>query len=158
MADISIRLGAKTYHLRPTFGAMREIEAKTESSCATLLNLLARSELHASEMALVVYFGMVEAGEKPTDPEAVGKRLFEAGTGSQDIRDAVAAYLGELLWAPDTARKKAAGEWWKASEEITSLMFSAPPTSSDGDLETSGPLLPENSGPASTPSVKNRKP
>lgn len=158
MADVEIRLGAKTYNLRPTFGAMREIEAKTESSCATLLNMLARSELHSSEMALIVYYGMVEADEKPTDPEAVGNRLFEAGIGSQPIRDAVAAYLGELLWAPDKTRKKAAGEWWRAIEEITSLMFSVPPISSDGDHETSGQPLPESSGQSSPPSVKNRKP
>jgi len=156
--DVEIQLGAKTYNLRPTFGAMREIEAKADSSCATLLNMLARSELHSSEMALVVYYGMVEAGENPTDPEAVGKRLFEQGIGSSRIRDSVAAYLGELLWAPDAARKKSAGEWWRGNEEITSLMFSVPPISSDGDPETSGQPLPENSGPSLPPSVKNRKP
>lgn len=156
MADVKIRLGGKVYGLRPTFGAMREIEAKTESSCFTLLQMLAKHEMHASEMAIVVYHGMVEAGETASDPEAVGNRLFETGVHSDDVRSAVAAYLSELLYAPDSARKKAVGEWFEATDAITSLMFSVPPISSDGDPETYGQPLPENFGESSKPSVKRR--
>ena len=154
---LQVTLGGRGYRLRPTFGAIREIEARCNSSCATLLELLARRELHAAEMAHIVYIGGAEAGEKFTDPEAVGKRLFEAGVSSDAVRGPIAAYLAELLFAPDTARKKAVGEWWAASEEITSRMFSVPPISSDGDPETFGEPLPENSGPASKRNVKNPK-
>lgn len=158
MSDVEIRLGGQVYGLRPTFGAMREIEAQTKSACATLLTLLARQELHVSEKALIVYHGMLAAGLKVTDPEAVGNRIFEEGAESPAIRNAIAEYLSELLYAPDSARKKAVGEWWEASEEITSLMFAVPPISSDGDPETSTPPLPENSGTASKRSVKNPMP
>lgn len=155
MADIEIRLGARTYNLRPTFGAMREIEAQCKSSCATLLQLLARHEMHSSEMALVVYFGMVEAGESNIDVEAVGKRLFEAGIGTDAVRKPVADYLTELLYAPDAARKKAAGEWFAETEAITSRMFSPAPTDLDGDPETYGQSLPASSGRSSKRSSKN---
>lgn len=158
MSDVEIRLGGGTHHLRPTFGAMREIEARTNSSCATLLQMLAKREMHLSEMAMIVYHGMVEAGEKPTDYEAIAKRLFEAGAGSEDVQNAIAQYLIELLYAPDSARKKAVGEWWALNAEITSLMFAGRPTASDGDPETSTPPLPENSGTPSKPSVKNPRP
>lgn len=159
MADVEIRLGGKVWRLRPVFGAMREIEAQCKSSCATLLQLLARHELHASEMTIIVYHGMLEAEgqERPSDYEAVGKRLFEVGIGSEEVRTAVADYLAELLHAPDDARKKAVGEWFREAEAITSQMFSPQPTRSDGDPETSGAPLPESSGRSSKPSVKNRK-
>lgn len=156
MADVHITLGPRVYNLRPSFGAMREIEAATGSSCATLLQLLARMELHVEEMAKIVYHGTAAAGDN-LDAEAIGKRLFEGGAGSTEIRTAIADYLAELLYAPDSARKKSAGDWFRQSEEITSLTFSSLPTQSDGDPETSTDPLPENSGPSSKPSVKNRK-
>lgn len=154
MADVQIKLGPKVYGLRPSFGAMREIEAATGSSCATLLQLLARMELHVEEMAKIVYHGTAEAGES-FDLEAIGKRLFEGGAASPDTRAAIADYLAELLYAPDTARKKSAGEWFRQTDEITSQIFSSLPTQSDGDPETSMEPLPESSGPSSKPSVKN---
>lgn len=157
MADVEIRLGAQVLHLRPAFGAMREIEAKTQSSCATLLNLLARHELHASEMALIIFHGLQEAGEAATDPESVGNQIFKKGIGSPEIRNPVAAYLSELLYAPDSARKKAVGEWFAEIDEITSQMFSSPRAPSDGSLETYGEALPENSGRSSKRRTKNPK-
>lgn len=153
MADIQIRLGAEDWRLRPSFGAMREIEAATSSSCATLLQLLARRELHIAEHAWIVYHGALEAGHKPTDPEAIGKRLWEKGVDLPAVRDPVAHYLIELLYAPDEQRKKAAGEWWRETEDATSTLFFASPTGSDGARPTSGPPLPGNSGPASPPSA-----
>lgn len=157
MGDVEIKLGGKLWRLRPTFGAMREIEAACKSSCATLLQLLARQEMHSSEMALVVYWGMVEAGENPSDPEAIGNRLFEAGVASDEVRTVVADYLIELLFAPDAARKKLAGEWFRKTQAIISQAFSLAPMDSDGGPETSGEQLPENSGPSSRRSVKNPK-
>lgn len=155
MVDVEIRLAGKPWRLRPTFGAMREIEAACKSSCATLLGLLAKHEMHSTEMALIVYWGMVEAGEKPSDPESVGKRLFEAGISADHIRASVADYLAELLYAPDSARKKAVGEWFRETDAITSQMFSLAPTDSGGDPETYGDPLPENSGRSLKRSVKN---
>lgn len=155
MSDVEITLGGRVYHMRPHWNAMREIEGKCSSGCMTLLNLLSRGELHASEMALIVYHGLKEAGEEVTDPEAVFKRLFEAGIGTDAVRDPIAEYLMELLWAPDFARKKVGGEWWTQAREITSLMFSLRRTLSGGDPATSGDPLPESSGESSTPSVKN---
>ena len=156
MADVEIRLGRSPSKLRPTFGAMREIEEGCRSSCATLLGLLAKHELHSPEMALIVYWGLVEAGEKPSDPEAVGNRLFEVGIGSDHIRTSIADYLAELLYAPDDARKKDVGEWFRESEAITSQMFSLVPMS---DLDGSHPRPtdppPEPSGRSSRPSAKN---
>lgn len=155
MSDVEIKLGGRSYRLRPTFGAMREIEAECKSSCATLLNLLARHELHCSEMAIIVHHGMAAAEQNPTSYQDVGEALFELGIGSPKVRDPVAEYLTELLYAPDGAKKKDVGEWWRASEEITSKMFSLQRTPSDGDPETSGDQHPESSGPSSKPSVKN---
>lgn len=154
MADVDIKLGPKVYNLRPTFGAMREIEAATGSSCATLLQLMARMELHVEEMAKIVYHGAAAAGHS-FDLEAVGKRLFDEGVGTSAIRQPIAEFLAELLYAPDTARKKSAGEWFRETDEITSQMFSLPPTPSDGDQGTSTGPLPESSGQSSRPSVKN---
>lgn len=154
MADIEITLGGQRLRLRPLYSALREIEAQTNSSCATLLQLLAKRELHGAEMAIIVYQGLVAAGEAATDPEAVGKRMWEAGLASESIRLPVADYLAELLWAPEPARKKAVGEWFRQSEEITSLIFSSLPMPSDGDRPSSGEPLPENSGPSSRQSTK----
>lgn len=154
MPDVEIRLGGKVYGLRPAYGAMREIEARCQSSVKTLLQMLAKGEMHLSEMAVVVYHGLAEAGDTPSDYETVEKRLYENGADLPAVRDPIAAYLSELLYAPDSARKKAVGEWWTVNEEITSLMFSAPPMQSDGDPETYGDPLPESSGRSSKPSVK----
>ena len=153
--DVEIRLAGRVLRLRPTWGAMREIESQLKSSCFTLLQMLARQEMHLSEMAVVVYHGMIEAGEAAADYEAVAKRIFESGVGSDEIRDAVAEYLMELTWAPDDLKKKAAGEQWAANREIISQTFSQQPTGSDGDPETSGDQPSENSGQSSPQTSKN---
>lgn len=154
--DVEIKLGGGVFNLRPTFGAMREIEARTKSSCATLYGLLARQELHIDEAALVVFYGMDAAGEKPTDYEAVGKRLFEERITTPHIRDSLARYFLELLYAPEEARKKFDGEW-RENEEIIFPTSSQPPVLSDGDQEISSTSPPANSGPSSKRSGKKPK-
>lgn len=149
-----MQMAGGDWRLRPTFRAMREIEARTQSSCATLLQLLSRMELHASEMAQICCLGLQEGGETQADPEAVGNRLFEAGITSDAVRTGVAEYLIALLYAPDDVRKKAAGEWWKEIARTTSLTFSVLPTASGGDPKTCGQPLPESSGQSSRPGVK----
>lgn len=155
MNDVEIRLGGQQMLLRPTFGAMREIEAQTGSSCETLYGLLVRRELHIGEAAKIVFYGLDAAGARPSDFEAVGNRLFEERISAQHIRDSLAEYLLALLWAPDEAKKKLAGEW-RENEEITSRMSFPAPTESDGDLPTSGEQPPGNSGQSSESSVKER--
>lgn len=158
MADIEIRLGGRTYRMRPEYGAMREIEAAAKNSVATLLRCLAAYEMTAEEMALVVTQGVncgLPPGEVPLVDEHVGKRLFEAGIGTAAVRGPVADYLIELLYAPDEYRKKAAGEWFAEMEATTSSIFWPSPMQSDGGRQSSGEPLPESSGESSGPSTKN---
>lgn len=156
MADVRIKLGGKDHPLRPTFGAMREIEAQCGSSCTTLYGLLARQELHIGEAAKIVYYGLTAVDAKAaTDWEAVGNRLFEERIASPHIRESIAAYLLALLYSPEDARKKVDGEW-RENEAIISASFSSQQTDSDGDPETSGQSLPESSGRSSKRTVKNQ--
>lgn len=155
MSDIEIRLGGEVWRMRPTFGAMREIEAATNSSTATLIEMLRRDAMHVSEMAIIVFSGMEAAGGRPTDYEAIGKRLFEEGVGSKPVREKIAAYLFELLYAPDEAKKKSALDAWRKSEAAISQILSLARTASDGDRATFGDLPLESSGASSPPTVKD---
>lgn len=155
MSDVEIVLGREKYFLRPTYGAAEEICARTSLSLHVLLLWLSERKISPSDMATIVYYGMDAAGKTPTDLEAVGKRLFEAGLGSDYVRDTIAQYLIELLWAPDSAKKKEELEAHKTRAEIISATYSLPGITSVGDPRTSDEALPEDSGQSSNPSVKN---
>lgn len=153
MGDVQITLGGRAYPMRPTFGAMREIETQCNSSCATLMQLLARYELHVAEMAWIVFYGAQAAGSN-LEAEAIGKRLFEAGVGTDAVRHPIAEFLCELLYAPETAKKNNALERFREIEGITSQMLETQPEPSGGQFRSYTDIPPESSGPSSSASVK----
>lgn len=157
MADVKIRLGSKTYGMRPTYAAAREIEHSLGHSIATMLRLLAGHELRLEEAQQVVFAGISEAQPSETfAPDHVGERLFELGIGSEAVRGPIAQYLIELQWCPDELKKKEAWEWWTENEAAYSRIFSPLQAQSGGDRPTSGGQPQESSGPSFSDTVKNR--
>lgn len=144
--DVQIKLGAKPLRLRPTFDALREIEARLGMSGPTILQVHMRGDLGLAEMAALVAIGLTEAGEEHTGEETIAKRLFEAGIAEREVRDPVGAYLVELVFHPPGLSKKNAMAKLDQANRIFGLLFTLLQDPSASDQETSDASHRESSG------------
>lgn len=108
---IRIRLGAGHFGMRPTFGALAEIEGVLRSSLSEVYAAHYRMGLTALELGEIVRIGLEANGEATTGADACAERLYELGVYSDEVRRPIGAYLLALGWAPEEARKKLAAEW-----------------------------------------------
>lgn len=146
MEDVRIRLGGGDIRLRPAYGLYRELEARQEMPVPELLRAHTLGALKLRELGLIVYLAAREAGEE-VEPEAVEKRLFEAGTAGPAVREPVGVLLSTLLWAPDWAKKNSV-EWLARERKRAAISISSsrPPTDSDGRPPSYGPPPRADSG------------
>lgn len=108
LVEISLRGGA--YPMRPCYGAIRDIEARSGMTVSELLELVVAQRVKLQEAALIVWHGTEAANADLSSLDVVGDCLFEARLTAPHIRRALAQFLALCLWAPDEAKKKFDGE------------------------------------------------
>jgi len=104
---VTVTLGGASYRMRPTYGAMRDIEARTGLTVQELLELVVAQRVRLEEAVLVVWYGCQAAGEAFSGIDDLGKVIFEERITSVNIRKALAQFLLNCLYVP----KDAQGKW-----------------------------------------------
>ena len=104
---VNITLGGASYGMRPTYGAMRDIEARTGMTVQELLELVVAGRIKIEEAVLVIWYGCQAAGEAFDGIDAVGHVVFGERISSQTLRASLAQFLLNCLYAP----KEAQGKW-----------------------------------------------
>ncbi|QDL91497.1 gene transfer agent family protein [Paroceanicella profunda] len=103
--DIAITLAGRGYALRPTFGAAREIERRTDFALAELCQVHRAGRLKYEEAATIIWAGAEAAGER-FNVDDVAEAVFMVRITDPALREAIGLFLLALLWSPETARKK----------------------------------------------------
>ncbi|WP_108259344.1 GTA-gp10 family protein [Mangrovicoccus ximenensis] len=106
MADIPVTLRGERYLMRPTYGAMREIEQGLGLALLEVYELALRGCLGVRELALIVFHATHAAGEKFDSIDAVGRSVFEAPVTSAALRESIVRFIIACLWSPEEAKKK----------------------------------------------------
>ncbi len=104
---VTVTLGGASYGMRPTYGAMRDIEARTGLTVQELLELLPEKRLRIEEAVLIIWYGCQAAGEAFDSIDALGNVIFAERITSAGIRTALSQFLLNCLYAP----KEAQGKW-----------------------------------------------
>lgn len=103
---VNITLGGASYSMKPTYGAMREIETRTDMTVSELLELVLAQRLKFYEATLIIFFACNAAGEDFNSVEAVGDLVFAAKLTNPVMMRTLAEFLTNCLYAPDEAKKK----------------------------------------------------
>lgn len=103
---VQVTLGGASYHMKPSYGSMRDIETRTDFTITELLELVIAQRLKIQEAALVIWFACQAAGEGFDSIEAVGDVLFEEKLTSPALRKSLSQFLLNCLYAPAEAKKK----------------------------------------------------
>ena len=104
---VTVTLGGASYGMRPTYGAMRDIEARTGLTVQELLELVIAQRLRIEEAVLVIWYGCQAAGEAFDGIDALGNVIFAERITSVAIRTALSQFLLNCLYAS----KEAQGKW-----------------------------------------------
>lgn len=103
---IPVTLGGAAFQMRPAYGSMRDIEARTGMTVSELLELVAAQRLKIDEAVAIIWCGCQAAGENFDSLEAVGETVFDARLTSPELRKSLSLFLLSCLWAPAAAKKK----------------------------------------------------
>ena len=103
---VNVDLGGASYAMRPTYGAMRDIEARTGLTVQELLELVIAQRLRIEEATLIFWYGCQAGGEAFDALDALGNVIFAERLTSERIRTALSQYLLNCLYAPKEAQKK----------------------------------------------------
>ncbi len=79
--EVEITLAGKSYVMRPTFGALAAIEAKTGEGIAELLERMRTGRVRITDVTAVIWAGLGATGE-PVTYEKVGELVAEIGLDS----------------------------------------------------------------------------
>jgi hypothetical protein len=116
--EISLELGGKNYTLRPSFGALCEIEERLNISIPNLIIAFENGDLRIKSIATIIWGGMwaVDPKAVPTIPE-VGEMILKDGLMNvinqvdEDNGSKVAGFLiNGIVGDKDDAKKKETGE------------------------------------------------
>ena len=103
---VTVTLGGASYAMRPTYGAMRDIEARTGMTVQELLELVVAQRLKVEEAVLIIWYGCQAAGETFDGIEALGHVVFAERLTSVGLRTALSQFLLNCLYAPKEALEK----------------------------------------------------
>lgn len=104
---INVTLGGASYAMRPTYGTLRDIEARTSMTAQELLELVIAQRLRIEEAVLIIWYACNAAGEDLESIDALGGVIFAERLTSPDLRASIARFLLNCLYAP----KDAQGKW-----------------------------------------------
>ncbi|XAT57848.1 hypothetical protein GN241_11040 [Rhodobacteraceae bacterium IMCC1335] len=114
---VTVALGGVSYSMRPTYGVMRDIEARTEMTVQELLELVLAQRMKIEEAVLIFWYACQAAGEEFDGIEALGNVVFAERITSVSIRTSLSKFLLNCLYAP----KDAQGKW---SAEVAPMITS----------------------------------
>lgn len=126
---VSIVLGGVEHQLRPTWEAYGEIEAR----CGPLFQLWQKVGLGGAtlqEMAVIVAAGMRAAGSvdgRKIDETSVGRRIYEVGAFSDDVKLPILQFIEALGWTPEQ-RKKLEAEIFRSLGETSATSDGSSPS------------------------------
>lgn len=106
MTDVNITLGGEQFRMRPSYGAMRDIEDRTSLTLGEIYELALAQRLRVQEIATLVWIACQAAGESLDDVESVGKSVFEMRVSNDGLRRSLARYCLACLYQPADAKKK----------------------------------------------------
>lgn len=116
--EMSLEMGGKNYTLRPSFGALCEIEERLDTSIPTLIVAFEQGDIRIKRMATIIWAGMW-AYDPKTVPSivAVGEMILEEGLMSiinqvdSEGGSKIAGFLiNGIVGDKDDAKKKEQGE------------------------------------------------
>lgn len=106
MADISLTLGGVSYGMRPTYGGIRDIEARTDYTIRELLDLTIAERLKYEEAVMIIW-SACQAVDRPFDEiEQLGHVVFAQRISDVGLRSSIAKFLLACLYVPKDAAKK----------------------------------------------------
>lgn len=106
MGDIPVTLGGASYGMRPAYGVVRDIEARSGLTIRELLDVTIAERLKYEE-ALIVIWTACQAVDRPFDDmDQLGKVIFERRLTDVDLRSSIAKFLLACLYVPEDAAKK----------------------------------------------------
>ncbi len=88
--EVELKLGGKTYTLRPTFEALCEIESRLGMGIVELVTRVPRNRLALRHAAVVAHEG-ARAGGHDDDLETIGAAITEAGL--QNVMEPLVRFL-----------------------------------------------------------------
>lgn len=103
---VLITLGGEAFQMAPSYGAIRDIEARSGLPIAELLHAVTLQVIKYEEAALIVWYGTQAANDALSSVEAIGNALFADRLTAPHIRASLAQFLLACLWAPEEAKKK----------------------------------------------------
>lgn len=110
MADIKIEMVGRSFMLRATFGAAREIESQIDLTLAECFDLLRVGRLKYFEAAVIILAGCKAAGKDDYELEGIGDQLFQTKIMNRELRAGIAKYILALTYSSEAAKKKFAEE------------------------------------------------
>jgi len=104
--DIKITLGGVSYGMRPTYGGVRDIEARTGMTVRELLEVTLAERLKIEEAVFIIWYGCQGQSDQFDDVERLGDVVFAERLTSPPLRASLSKFLLECLYAPKVAQKK----------------------------------------------------
>jgi len=105
--EVAITLAGKSFVLRPTYGALAEIESTLGCGIVALVRRLERGDFGVVDLAVIVTAGLKAAGE-PATQDKVGEMIRQAGFAP--VVKATAAFLeNALTGGQEPGKNQAAG-------------------------------------------------
>lgn len=82
LGEVEVKIKDRTFTLRPTFEAVCELEARSRLTLAEMVNKMAVGKFGLSDVAAIVWAGMLGAAEKNKDVpnfNDLGRMIMEDG-------------------------------------------------------------------------------
>ncbi len=104
--EVDITLLGKTWTLRPTFGALAEIEDATGMGLAAIVQRFASGAFGIADVAIVLREGMRAVRDDVPDLETIKPAIVEEGFGTYAL--AAGEFLGNAVLGDNPVKKPAA--------------------------------------------------
>lgn len=95
--EVEIRLGSRTWTMRPTHEAIVEIEEATGLGILGVYRLFLTRDIKYTEMAAVIACGLRAGGERQASERGVRQLLWEEGLDRDGLYTSIQAFLEGIL-------------------------------------------------------------
>lgn len=103
--EVNITLLGKTWTLRPTFGALAEIEDATGMGLAAVIQRFASGAFSIEDVAIVLHEGMRAVHDDAPDLEAIKHAIIEEGFSTYAF--AAGEFLGNAVLRDNPVKNRA---------------------------------------------------
>jgi hypothetical protein len=109
---VEIKLGERSYCIRPTFGAIVRIERRLGKSILQLIGTTddAPLKLNLTDIAVIIYEAIAATGERDLSMEKVGNLIMQGGGFGQYMTPIAQYLVGAITAGPEEATGDNAGD------------------------------------------------